>query len=189
MPRTPKLTDLQRVVLAHAAQRDDRHVLPLPASIADDERTRTQISDLIKRKLLAEIPITPRAPHWREDGGQRFGLMVTAAGCAAIGIDLSDNEADRQYDKAASVDAAAPAAHAVRDTAAPRPTSKRARVIALLSRPEGATLGELCDHTGWLAHSARAFLTGLRKSGHKLERTRSEDVTRYVLTESANAER
>ena len=189
MPRTPKLSDLQRVVLAHAAQRDDRHVLPLPASITDDERTGTQITALINRKLLAEIPITPRAPHWREEGDQRIGLVVTAAGCEAIGIDLANGETDQQCPEEASAAAAAPSRDVVCDTATPRPASKRAGVIALLARPHGATLADLCDHTGWLAHSARAFLTGLRKSGHKLERTRSEDVTRYVLTETVNAER
>lgn len=188
MPRTPKLSDLQRVVLAHAAKRDDRHVLPLPTSIADDERTQTQLTNLIKRKLLAELPVSARAPHWRKDGDQRIGLVVTAAGCAAIGIDLTDDEADRQCAHEASATAAAPSADA-HDTATPRPASKRAGVIALLSRPHGATLAELCDQTGWLAHSARAFLTGLRKSGYVLERKRHEDVTRYVLTESANAER
>ena len=126
MPRTPKLSDLQRVVLTHAAQHDDRHVLPLPSSITDDERTRTQLSDLIKRKLLSEIPVNSSAPHWCEEADQRIGLMVTAAGCTAIGIDLSDEEADRQCAQEASAAAAAPSGGAVRDSAIPRPASKRA---------------------------------------------------------------
>jgi len=189
MPRMPKLSDLQRVVLAHAAKRDDRHVLPLPSSITDDERTRTQITGLIQRKLLAEIPVHPRAPHWRKDGDQRIGLVVTSAGGAAIGVDLSDSEADRPRAEAAGATAAGSTGAGVDDTTVPHPASKRAAVIALLSQPGGASLSELCDQTGWLAHSARAFLTGLRKSGYVLERTRNDDVTRYVLVESANAER
>jgi hypothetical protein len=189
MPRTPKLSDLQRVVLAHAAKRDDRHVLPLPASITDDECTRTQITGLIQRKLLTENEVDNRAPHWRGDGDHRIGLVVTAAGGAAIGIDLSDSKADRLRAEAAGATAAAPTGAGVDDTTVPRPASKRAAVIALLSQPSGATLADVCDQTGWLAHSARAFFTGLRKSGYVLERKRYEDVTRYVLTESANAER
>jgi len=189
MPRTPKLSDLQRVVLAHAAKRDDRHVLPLPTSIADDERTQAQINNLLQRKLIAELPVNSRAPRWRDDGDQRIGLAVSAAGCAAIGINLADSGADQQCPEEASAAAAAPSRDVVCDTATPRPASKRAGVIALLARPHGATLADLCDHTGWLAHSARAFLTGLRKSGYVLERTRNDDVTRYVLTETVNADR
>ena len=189
MPRTPQLSDLQRVVLARAAKRDNRHALPLPAAITDDERTRTQITDLIKRKLLAEHEVSPRAPYWHAEGDGRIGLVVTAAGCAAIGIDLTDGEADQQSTHDASLPAAAHLVHTGHETASPRPASKRAAVIALLSRPDGATLAELCEQTGWLAHSARAFLTGLRKSGHSVERTRNEGVTRYAIAETANAER
>ena len=36
---------------------------------------------------------------------------------------------------------------------------------ALLERPAGASLGEICTATGWQAHSARAAISGLRKSG------------------------
>lgn len=57
-------------------------------------------------------------------------------------------------------------------TALPRraaPT-KAAIVEKLLSRPKGATLTEIMGATGWLPHSARAFMTGLRKKGHNLVR-------------------
>jgi DNA-binding MarR family transcriptional regulator len=42
----------------------------------------------------------------------------------------------------------------------------------LLQREEGATLGELIDATGWLPHTTRAALTGLRKKGHAIEKTK-----------------
>ena len=189
MPRTPRLSDLQRVVLAHAARRDDHYVLPLPASIIDDERSRSQVADLVKRKLVAEVAISACAPYWREEGDRRIGLVVTVAGSAAVGIELADGEADQQTTEDASPPAAIVSVHTEHETATPRPASKRAAVIALLARPDGATLAELCDQTGWLAHSARAFLTGLRKRGHRVERTRSEGVTRYAITEIVDAER
>lgn len=53
--------------------------------------------------------------------------------------------------------------------ARPAPT-KSAIVQKLLSRAKGATLAELRDITGWQSHSARAFMTGLRKKGHGLIR-------------------
>jgi hypothetical protein len=48
--------------------------------------------------------------------------------------------------------------------------TKAATVQKLLSRPKGATLAEIMEATGWLPHSARAFMTGLRKRGHNLVR-------------------
>ena len=48
--------------------------------------------------------------------------------------------------------------------------TKAVKVQKLLSRPKGATLVEIMDATGWLPHSARAFMTGLRKKGHNLVR-------------------
>lgn len=56
-----------------------------------------------------------------------------------------------------------------RQTTRQGPT-KAAIVQKLLSRAKGATLAELTDATGWLPHSARAFMTGLRKKGHELIR-------------------
>lgn len=53
----------------------------------------------------------------------------------------------------------------------PRTGSTKARTVhKLLSRPKGATLAEIIDSTGWLPHSARAFMTGLRRKGHDLVR-------------------
>lgn len=51
------------------------------------------------------------------------------------------------------------------EPAAPRAWTKSAIVQKLLSRSKGATLAELTNATKWQPHSARAFLTGLRKKG------------------------
>lgn len=50
------------------------------------------------------------------------------------------------------------------------PPTKSARVIALLKKPKGASLQEVCSNTGWQPHSARAFMTGLRKKGFTIVR-------------------
>lgn len=55
-----------------------------------------------------------------------------------------------------------------------KPT-KAAIVSKLLSRPRGASLGDISAATGWQAHSIRAFLTGLRKKGVNLEREQRRD--------------
>jgi hypothetical protein len=62
-----------------------------------------------------------------------------------------------------------------------KPDSKTARVLTLLSRAEGATLPEITKLTGWQPHSARAALTGFRKKGHTVERTKRDDATCYRI--------
>jgi len=63
--------------------------------------------------------------------------------------------------------------------------SKKDRVLALLRRKEGATLEELVSATGWLAHTTRAALTGLRKAGHTLEKGKRGKATCYSIKASA----
>jgi hypothetical protein len=57
--------------------------------------------------------------------------------------------------------------------------TKTELIFNLLRRPEGATLVELVEATGWLAHTARAALTGLRKKGHDLQKTKRDETTCY----------
>jgi hypothetical protein len=67
-----------------------------------------------------------------------------------------------------------------------RQGSKKAQVIELLRRPEGATLQKLVEATGWQAHSVRGFLSGTlaKKMGHKITRVKREDgSSAYLLTE------
>jgi DNA-binding transcriptional regulator PaaX len=56
--------------------------------------------------------------------------------------------------------------------AAPRDGSKLALVIEHLQRADGATLIDLTQVTGWLPHTMRAALTGLRKRGYAVIRER-----------------
>ena len=53
---------------------------------------------------------------------------------------------------------------------APRAGSKQALIVGMLSHDVGATIGDLTKATGWLPHTARAALTGLRKRGFAIER-------------------
>jgi DNA-binding MarR family transcriptional regulator len=75
--------------------------------------------------------------------------------------------------------------------AAPAPTqggTKQARVIALLERDSGATLDELVAATGWLPHTTRAALTGLRQKGFVLDKSKREDgTTVYRITSALEA--
>lgn len=59
--------------------------------------------------------------------------------------------------------------------------SKAAMVLGLLTREEGARINELTAATGWLPHTMRAALTGLRKKGHVVVREKVDGVTRYAI--------
>ncbi len=65
--------------------------------------------------------------------------------------------------------------------AVPRAGSKQALVIDMLSGKTGTTLDALVNATGWLPHSARAALTGLRKRGLAIERARADGVSVYRI--------
>lgn len=49
----------------------------------------------------------------------------------------------------------------------PRPPrdTKRAQVLAMLGRPEGASGPQITEVTGWASHTVRGFLAGLGKNG------------------------
>ena len=57
---------------------------------------------------------------------------------------------------------------------APRPSSKLGRILGMLVAEAGATIDELTAATGWLEHTTRAALTGLRHRGYQLSLTRKE---------------
>ena len=56
-----------------------------------------------------------------------------------------------------------PAAPAPVEITAPGPRSKQAAVIALLQRPESATVDEVMASTGWQRHTVRGVFSGALK--------------------------
>lgn len=59
--------------------------------------------------------------------------------------------------------------------------SKIDKEIALMRRKGGASLNEMIVATGWLPHTTHAGLSGLRKTGHLINRTKVEGVSRYAI--------
>ena len=179
------LTDAQLVTLSAASQRDD-HLLPRP------ERLRGTAADKLRTTLVGaalaeEVTVLSDAPHWREDEeGARVGLRITEAGLAALGLDESTPPSGQPEAVQEAVPGQGTAAEPVvtkpAPERAPRPGSKQALVLGLLSRAQGATLDELVSATGWLPHTTRAALTGLRQKGHTITRDRGPDgISSYRL--------
>lgn len=166
-----KLTDTQLIVLSKAAARDDgAAVIPDGMNKAASARVG---SSLVARKLLREIRSKPYLPVWREDEqGRPMSLIITRAGRDAIGVDDGEGAAEPPAARTrGKPDASATNAFA---TAAPRQGSKQALLIEMLSCNKGATLDRLIEATGWLPHTTRAALTGLRKRGFSIERSRGD---------------
>jgi len=61
-----------------------------------------------------------------------------------------------------------------------REGSKKAIVLELLRRPEGATLQEIMSVTGWMAHSVRGFISGSlgKKMGLTVESVKTPEGAR-----------
>ena len=55
--------------------------------------------------------------------------------------------------------------------------SKKSTLLKHLNRPKGATIDALVKAIGWQPHSVRAAMTGLRKDGHKIERSSDDKGT------------
>lgn len=56
------------------------------------------------------------------------------------------------------------------------------QVIDLLTRDGGATLEAMSNKVGWLPHSTRAFMTGLKKKGYVIDSEKVEGVRHYHMT-------
>jgi len=182
MTKIIRLTDIQLVLLSTAAARDNGSLLPPPDTLGDGPaRIRKAVEQLIRRGLAAETEFAPAGDVWRTDGEHMIGVIITDEGRAAIHV------APQAEVEALSRETEGPdVAHAIEAPAAPLPArTKTAHVLTMLRRDEGATLADLVAATGWLSHTTRAALTGLRKKGHAIERGKRDDVTVYHLKADA----
>ena len=172
-----KLNDLQLILLAAAAQREDGSLLPPPDHLADQAaRIRKVIPPLIKQGLVEEASTTDHVKSWREDGDERFAPFITDAGRMSIGID------DQAGQQASPLHSPSP----VPAPASP-PPSKTDHVLTLLRREQGASMDELVTATGWLPHSTRSALTGLRKKGHAIMLDKTGERPCYRIVEGVTA--
>ena len=176
----PKLTDSQLIVLSKAAARDDG------VAVAPQEMSKAAAvkvgSSLVARKFMREIRSKSGMPIWREADGKSLSLVITRAGRDAIGVAddaMPSSRPTLEPQKAAAAAKTKKASVAAQPEArsidcVPRPGSKQALIVEMLCKDAGASLDALVQATGWLPHTTRAALTGLRKRGYAVERVRDE---------------
>lgn len=69
--------------------------------------------------------------------------------------------------------------------AAIKQPTKTSLVLDLLGRSEGASLDQIVEATGWLPHTTRAALTGLKKKGHTITSEKLQGTRRYHIESGA----
>ena len=165
----PKLTDTQSLILSRAATRPGNLAMPLPEGL-HGAAAQKAVATMITRGWLEEVDADLRRgePLWRETGdGHGTTLIATEAGLEAIGIEPVAASSVASARKAKSNKDADPAP-TTRETDAPKPVTiragtKQAQIIALLQRPEGASIAEIVEATSWQAHTARGMISGALK--------------------------
>ena len=187
MKSTVRLTDIQLILLATAAQRDDGSLLPPPETLGEGPaRIRKAVEALIRRGLAQEVPIKKSADAWRSEGRRSIGVVITDAGRAAIGVEAEEPESGTTRFESETGPHISPSLREQPAGADQAPGSsgahtKTALVVEMLRRESGATLDELTGATSWLPHTTRAALTGLRKKGHAIDKRKRGAVTCYHL--------
>jgi hypothetical protein len=188
-----KLSDTQLLILSSASQRID-HAAVLPANLKGSAAKKV-VDKLLNEKLLQELRAKDDMPVWRRgDDNRSYSLRITKAGLRAIEVEdvaeASDNNAAAGPDEVAAADVSAEAKSSERASRVTRPgakktaavsakatkaspdrikpDSKQDRIVALLQRPEGATLDALVKETQWQKHSVRGFLAGTVRKELKL---------------------
>ena len=176
---TIALNPNQQAILEHAAQHSGGKIAWFPEHIKGGARAKV-LEGLFKRAL-----ITPYGDEWivAAEGYDALGLPRPVALPPTITLDDPELEADvasaeaswQQHDKDKPVRT--------------RADSKQALVIGLLQRPEGATIAQIMQATGWQQHTVRGTLAGTLKKrlGLTITSTKEAGGQRVYRIESATS--
>ena len=157
---TIQLTPAQHAILAYAIEHTGGKIEWFPDNIKGGARTKV-LGGLFNKAL-----ITRDSANW----------FVAAEGYDAMG---RARPAPAPVTADSELDAAVTAAEAtwVQEKAAAKPrtreNSKQAEVVRMLQRPEGATIRQICEATGWQQHTVRGTFAGAFKK--KLGMTLTSD--------------
>ncbi|WP_045771209.1 DUF3489 domain-containing protein [Xanthomonas albilineans] len=133
---TTQLTPTQHAILAHAHQHTEGKITWVPDNLNGGARKKV-LESLFNRAFIKQA---------------RNVWIITAEGYKALGLPRKAPISEKEID-------------AVIAQAKPRTreNSKQAQVIAMLKRPEGATIAQICEKTGWQSHTVRGTFAGAFK--------------------------
>ncbi len=153
MTTTNQLTNTQTTILTQATYRPDGNIEPLPPALRGGVRTKV-IDGLLARDLITKFHYPDHVEYY-----------LTDAGYAAVGRTRPAPEPEPAHEADADFEAEMAAAESTWQDA-PRRTrdnSKQAQVVAMLKRPEGATVAQIMGATSWQAHTVRGTFAGAFK--------------------------
>ena len=176
---TIQLSPSQHALLDHAAQHTGGIIEWFPDNLKGGARSKV-LEALEKRGLVECVKIPSASSVWQ----------LTDAGYESMGAPLPQPEhfgtspekihevlSDQLVSVAQVICQQTPTSEftepPVKRT---RANSKQAQVIALLQRPEGTTITQICEATGWQSHTVRGTFAGAFKKKLGLDITSSKEA-------------
>jgi hypothetical protein len=158
-------SETQSLILSRAATRPGNLALPLPEGLVG-AAAKMVVGKMIARGWLEEVEANLRCgePMWREAGdGHGTTLIATEAGLKAIGIEpvVASAVASTRRERPKPEPVQRPDDTAKSVTI--RAGTRQAQIIAMLQRPEGATVAEMVEATSWQSHTVRGCISGALK--------------------------
>ena len=138
---TTNLTATQNFILTHAHQHTEGKIIWFPDNVKGGARKKV-LDGLFNRAL-----ITACKGDW----------YISAEGYDALGVP------HKEPITVQALDTVIAGAEQVDTPPRRRENSKQSQVIALLKRPEGATIAQICEATGWQPHTVRGTFAGAFK--------------------------
>ena len=152
------LTVTQQAVLTYAHEHTEGKIDWFPDTIKGGARQKV-IDGLANRGL-----ITSKRNYWFISAAGYEALSVPRKGAVTLqAIDAVIKTTSVSTDETAKV-------------LRTRDNSKQAQVIAMLRRPEGATIAQICETTGWQPHTVRGTFAGTFQKKLSLEITSTKET-------------
>lgn len=164
-----KLTATQTIVIKAAAARPDGNIEPMPTNLHGSARAKV-IDGLLARNLITKFQHPDHVEYYLTDAayaavGRKRKVPAPVTPDAETEVAVLAVEAKWAQDK--------------REKAKPRAreNSKQAAVIQMLQRPDGTTIRQVIETTGWQAHTVRGTFAGALKKKLGLNIVSAKDAT------------
>ena len=147
-----ELTETQETILRHSHEYAEGKIVWFPEHIKGGARQKV-LDGLFNRALITQV-----GDDW----------FIAAEGYDALGVPRKAPISSEALNNV--IETAEAKQPRTRDN------SKQAKVIAMLRRPEGATISQICQATGWRPHTVRGTFAGAFKKKLGLDIVSAKDV-------------